>query len=514
MQTIKALLESPSNTFINKQQYTMMDNQAFGWLKKSIMGGGGDSSSSGIDEDIANCSDPSILVNGVAHDFKMLLLLSNNSNTTDISPPLDMKLSITSAAVASEGSSAATIVDATQSKSSNGAPTPPTPTNNHSDNLTARLDRIKTLLYEERSASSNCVTQNGGIINLNWIPSVATGVFKSFTLSTQSATSDEVANDTTANSDMASSSSTAAISDYEKLNTNELIPTILQNLPLLQFEARKSISAIFNYLLVCGIDGNDAQCFTSVSTAFEKYVLDRGEVIIGQLVNGHDCSEVVVNKNGMSGSGMKGSVLEAASSASGSAGGGGGSCVDITLLCGSMLRSSIRHANIYQYILSNEHCSKMVYPFFDQFVHNPNFDVSSDALETVRVMLSGMPGGSNQQAAAAAGMVGDAASEEYKQLMESIASDFLNRKYTEIIDERINKKCLSSTASYMTRRMSLQLLSTILLNRVNYNVMMMYISSSKNLVIILCLLRDPSPHITLDAFQVFKIFVANPNKVS
>ena len=490
----------------------MMDNQAFGWLKKSIMGGGGgDNSSSGIDEDIANCSDPSILVNGVAHDFKMLLLLSNTSNSSagiSASPP-DNKLSISSAAVASEGSSAATIVDATQSKlSSDGAPT--TPTNNHSDNLTARLDRIKTLLYEERSASSNSVTQNGGVINLNWVPAIATGVFKSFTLSTQSesSTSDEVAN-----SDMPNSSTAAAAaSDYEKLNTNELIPTILQNLPLLQFEARKSISAIFNYLLVCGIDGNDAQCFTSVSTAFAKYVLDRGDVIIGQLVNGHDCSEVVINKNGMSGSGMKGSVLEASAASTGNSG-GGGSCVDITLLCGSMLRSSIRHANIYQYILSNEHCSKMVYPFFDQFVHNPNFDVSSDALETVRVMLSGMPGGSNQQVAAA-GMVGDTASEEYKQLMESIASDFLNRKYTEIIDERINKKCLSSSASYMTRRMSLQLLSTILLNRVNYNVMMMYISSSKNLVIILCLLRDPSPHITLDAFQVFKIFVANPNKVS
>jgi len=493
----------------------MMDNQAFGWLKKSIMGGGGDNSSSGIDEDIANCTDPSILVNGIAHDFKMLLLLSNSSNssTTDIAPPPDTKLSISSAAVASEGSSAAAIVDATQSKlSSDGAPKSIS-TNNHSDNLTARLDRIKTLLYEERSASSNSVTQNGGVINLNWVPAIATGVFKSFTLSTQSATSDEVANDTASTSDDISSKSAAPVSDYEKLNTNELIPTILQNLPLLQFEARKSISAIFNYLLVCGIDGNDSQSFTSVSTAFAKYVLDRGDVIIGQLVNGHNCSEVVVNKNGMSGSGMKGSVLEAAASSAAGSSGGGGSCVDITLLCGSMLRSSIRHANIYQYILSNEHCSKLVYPFFDQFVHNPNFDVSSDALETVRVMLSGMSGGSNQQVAAA-GMVGDAASEEYKQLMESIASDFLNRKYTEIIDERINKKCLSSSASYMTRRMSLQLLSTILLNRVNYNVMMMYISSSKNLVIILCLLRDPSPHITLDAFQVFKIFVANPNKVS
>ena len=28
------------------------------------------------------------------------------------------------------------------------------------------------------------------------------------------------------------------------------------------------------------------------------------------------------------------------------------------------------------------------------------------------------------------------------------------------------------------------------------------------------LLRDTSPHITMDAFHVFKVFVANPNKIA
>mmetsp|Transcript_36120 Transcript_36120/g.76060 ORF Transcript_36120/g.76060 Transcript_36120/m.76060 type:complete len:209 (+) Transcript_36120:563-1189(+) len=159
-------------------------------------------------------------------------------------------------------------------------------------------------------------------------------------------------------------------------------------------------------------------------------------------------------------------------------------------------------------MLADGNCERLVYPFLDVYVHDPNFDVSSDALETVRVMFTGAAGGIN---AAATGL-GDEASEEYRVTMEGIASDFLNRKYTEVIDERVNAKCLSSRANYMTRRMTLQLLSSILLNRANYNVMMAYISSQQNLVTILCLLRDPSPHITLDAFQVFKIFVANPNK--
>merc|ERR1712194_53464 len=66
--------------------------------------------------------------------------------------------------------------------------------------------------------------------------------------------------------------------------------------------------------------------------------------------------------------------------------------------------------------------------------------------------------------------------------------------------------------NYMTRRLSLQILASLLLNRANYGIMMMYVAAAPNLVTVMCLLQDPSPHITLDAFQVFKIFVANPSK--
>ena len=479
----------------------MLENQAFGWLKKSIMGGGGDpSSSSTNDEEIAGCSDPSILVDGVARDFNMLLMM--NGNTAG---------DVTASSVGGTNSDAAIAEDSLVTKSQAakeedvGAPTSSSNTsstaNGHLNDLTSRLDRIKTLLYEERSASSQSVTSSG-TLNLNWTPSIATGVFKSFTSArTSSNETNSSDNEATTKVDITSNNS-ITYNPKQLPSSLELLPTLIQNLPLLPFEARKSISAIFNYLLVCGLDGIDAQQFTSVSTAFANYVLERGECIIGQLVKGHDCSS---------------SKQQSSSDAT-------SQCVDITLLCGSMLRSSLRHANIYQWTLSNDNCDRLVYPFLDYYVHNPNFDVSSDALETVRVMFTGCAGGTTISASATAsssaggggmnGGMSDASSEEYKQVMEGIASDFLNRKYVEVIDERINKKCLSSNANYMTRRMSLQLLSTILLNRANYNVMMMYISSSQNLVTILCLLRDPSPHITLDAFQVFKIFVANPNKVS
>ena len=424
----------------------MREHQAFGWLKNAIKGDAGSSFASIVGSPcnaaaISACSDPAALVRGVSHDFNLILISSSRG------------INSIAAAIAvdpfyeREGSPPAAADSATGLESS--AVLPPS-TNDALDDLTARLDKIKTLLYEERSHSSNAVMESG-YTNLKWTPEVAIEVFKSFTLSAAT----------------------------DNIRRQELFPSLLYNLPMLPFEARKSVSAIFNYLLVCGLDGIDAQQYVSVSSAFANYVLNRAETILGQLVRAHDIS---YESDGH---------------------------VDITLLCGSMLRSSLRHASIYSWTLSNGNCESIVFPFLDRHVHNPNFDVSSDALETVRVMFTG-----TATAPGAAGNLADDATEEYKQMMEDIACDFLGRRYVDVIDERINKKCLLPTANYMTRRLSLQLLSTILLNRANYKVMMTYISSSKNLVTILCLLRDPSPHITLDAFQVFKIFVANPNKVT
>jgi len=420
---------------------SMMD-ETFDWLKHSNKGLRGSTTSSfaiGINSAaIAACLDPEVLMGGVLQDFNAILHVAGYE--TMLLPP--------------EGS-----LDVLSSLSDT----------NCLDDLTARLDRIKILLYEERSISFE--------FHHDWTPSIARGVVDQFTGSFSSLVAETV------------------LDEYEDTNPvphNALLPRMINNLTLLPFEARKSMSAIFNYLLVCGLDGPDARLFSGVSSIFAEYVLRCADAIVGQLARAHDCD------------------ISTAMGRDGGVGVGGGSYVDVTLLCGSMLRSSLRHAAIYDWILSAGNCERLVYPFLERYVHNPNFDVSSDALETVRVMFTG-----NAAANAVPCIEGDALVAEYhRQIMESIASDFLNRDYANVVDNCINKKCLSPNANYMTRRMTLQLLSSILLNRANYNVMMMYISSSRNLVTILCLLRDQSPHITLDAFQVFKIFVANPNKVS
>ena len=57
-----------------------------------------------------------------------------------------------------------------------------------------------------------------------------------------------------------------------------------------------------------------------------------------------------------------------------------------------------------------------------------------------------------------------------------------------------------------------QLLGELLLDRSNFNVMTSYISNPENLKLMMNLLRDKSKNIQFEAFHVFKVFVANPNK--
>lgn len=64
----------------------------------------------------------------------------------------------------------------------------------------------------------------------------------------------------------------------------------------------------------------------------------------------------------------------------------------------------------------------------------------------------------------------------------------------------------------MTKRQAIKLLAELLADRANYATMMRYVSEEQNLKLIMNLLRDASRNIALEAFHVFKVFVANPKK--
>ena len=392
------------------------------------------------------------------------------------------------------------------------------------EEVASRLARIKCLLFDERTSPSSQT------------PTMASTAIDALTAD--------------ANADADPATTDGGITHNVR---GRLIPALLSGIPLLPFEARKDLAAALGYLLVFGLSdvgqiigggstsANTGMADDDISARIREVKPDDGAPerliayfaqnfaeIMEPIVRGHNCTEIVGSGNEAGDPPAlpefsKRTIKKNAVSRS---------TPDVALHCGSLLRSVLRHPRLFSLFVSDRHSPRFVFPFLDRFVHQPNFEVAGDCLETVRVIFTGGLGS----------MVGVAATEaagdgEGGQLQESshderdnmsfgngasrsgcamstvaLASEFLRRQYSPVIEERFNSRLLTPKASYVTRRASIQLLGTILLTRSNYPVMMRYIANRANLVVIMLLLRDASPHVTLDTFHVFKIFVANPKK--
>eukprot|EP01133_Synstelium_polycarpum_P007212 gene7212-8376_t len=150
---------------------------------------------------------------------------------------------------------------------------------------------------------------------------------------------------------------------------------------------------------------------------------------------------------------------------------------DIALNCGTMLRECIKHEVLARELLH----SKNFWEFFN-FVEVSNFDVASDTFATFKELLT-----------------------KHKAL----SAEFLEKNYDQVFERYT---ILLNSQNYVTRRQSIKLLGELLLDRSNFNIMTKYISSSANLKLMMNLLKDKSKSIQYEAFHVFKVFVANPNK--
>ncbi|KMZ74031.1 putative MO25-like protein [Zostera marina] len=157
---------------------------------------------------------------------------------------------------------------------------------------------------------------------------------------------------------------------------------------------------------------------------------------------------------------------------------GGYDNMDIALHYGSMLRECIRHQSIARYVLESQHMNK----FFD-YIQLPNFDIASDAFATFKELLT---------------------------RHKSTVADFLTKNYDWFF-AAYNTKLLESD-NYITIRQASKLLGDILLDRSNSSIMLRYVSTLDNLMILMNLLRKSSKNIQIEAFHVFKLFVANENR--
>jgi calcium binding protein 39 len=151
---------------------------------------------------------------------------------------------------------------------------------------------------------------------------------------------------------------------------------------------------------------------------------------------------------------------------------------DVALTCGMMLREALRH----------EECVKILFNLdtfwiFFQLVQMNNFDVASDAFTTLRAALT-----------------------RHKKL----AADFMLEHFDRFFVTEYSNLLRSN--NYVSKRQGLKLLSDLLLDRSNFYVMIRYVSLVENLKLVMILLLDPGKSIQLEAFHVFKLIVANPNK--
>jgi len=150
---------------------------------------------------------------------------------------------------------------------------------------------------------------------------------------------------------------------------------------------------------------------------------------------------------------------------------------ELALPCHMMLRSCALNSELVVCMLEAGFATELL-----KLAQHQVFDISSDAFASLRALLL-------THKSAAAGY------------LEKCFREFF-AAYNELLQ----------TDDYVTKRQALRLLAEILLDRSCKDVMLLYIAEDHFLQVQMNLLRDNSKAIQADAFHVFKIFAAAPNK--
>ena len=150
---------------------------------------------------------------------------------------------------------------------------------------------------------------------------------------------------------------------------------------------------------------------------------------------------------------------------------------DIALNTGIILHEMLQYELLAKLFLYSDDLYR-----FPQYIETTSFSISCDAFKNLRDALL---------------------------CHRSIAAEFLNMHYDRFFHMYTQ---LLDSQNYVTRRQSLKLLGELLVDRAHYATMIRYVSDEENLKRIMNALRDRSKHIQLEAFHVFKVFVANPKK--
>lgn len=240
----------------------------------------------------------------------------------------------------------------------------------------------------------------------------------------------------------------------------DLLYDISKSVRLLPFEARKDTQILFSHILRF----KPQNAAAGDPSAISYLVLQRPEIIV-ELCRGYNHQQSAMP-------------------------------------CGQILRQALAYDTIAAVILYDEsqpgeravqlkevdvgkrQTGKGTFWNFFSWINKGSFEVSADAFTTFRDILT-----------------------KHKQLV----SQYLATNYELFFTQFYNPVLLLSQ-SYVTKRQSIKLLGELLLDRSNYVVMTQYVASGDNLKLTMNLLKDDRKMVQYEAFHVFKVFVANPNK--
>ena len=142
-----------------------------------------------------------------------------------------------------------------------------------------------------------------------------------------------------------------------------------------------------------------------------------------------------------------------------------------------VIREFARHEALCSQLM-NQQCFWLFFGHIDDV----EFEVATDNFSTLQEILRNYP---------------------------ELTARFLNRN-TDYFMKCVNGLILSD--GYVAKRQALRLLFHLIRQQRNHKFLLAYVDSLESLKLIMDQLRCKSKNICFDAFQIFKIFVANPNK--
>jgi len=146
--------------------------------------------------------------------------------------------------------------------------------------------------------------------------------------------------------------------------------------------------------------------------------------------------------------------------------------------CAQMIRACTRYPQLVAALLEEGAAYRLI-----DLAQHQSFDISSEAFSSLRELLL---------------------------VHREAAASYVVANFEEFFTHY--HRLLQRGMDYVARRQALRLLGDMLLDRAYMEVMLAYVSNEQFLQIHMNLMRDSSKIIQLDAFHVFKIFVANPQK--